>query len=1066
MSHAKRDELMRLQHVAQKQWESAKVFELDAAPGTEKYLATFPYPYMNGRLHLGHTFTLARVEFTTGYERLKGKRAIFPFGLHCTGMPIKACADRLAREIAKFGCPPQFPEEAEEAAAPAPVAAAPTSAETQKFAGKKTKAVAKAGSGKFQWNIMEAMGVPTEEIHKFADANYWLSYFPPRALEDLKLMGCKVDYRRSFITTDVNPYYDRFVQWQFLKLRAHDKLVLGQRDCIWSPLDGQQCGDHDRASGEGVKPLEYTAIKMRVVKFTEAIKSLEGRKVFFVAATMRPETMYGQTNFFVLPEGKYGAYESIDDEIFIICNHAARNMAFQGFSKVPRETSCLFEVTGADLIGAGVKSPLTHHEVIYCLPMMSILMDKGTGVVTSVPSDAPADYVALSELKRKPAFRQKFNVADETVMPFEVIDIIEVPDLGTHYAVDICVAMKIETMGEKEKLAKAKDEVYLKGFNTGRLIVGPYAGRLVKDVKPIIKKELIEAGLAFRFSEPEKEVRSRSGDVCVVCRAEQWNLKYGEPEWRELTKKCLSKVETYNVDVKHQFEATLDWLEEWACCREFGLGTRLPWDKRWLIESLSDSTIYMAYYAIVQLLQQPGDLEGKQIGPSGIKAEQLTEAVFDYIFLEAAYPSDCGIPESMLQKLRAEFEYWYPVDLRVSGKDLIQNHLTMFMYNHTAIFPEKYWPKSIRCNGHVLLNNEKMSKSTGNFLTLSEGVEKYSADAMRFALAMAGDGVEDANFADEVANSAILKLYTFYELARDLADGKEKTRTGPADHFWDNVLMSVINKVITETDKHYAAMNMRDAMMSGFFELQEQLNRYRMGTRTILMHADVMKRFITVQCLLLSPITPHTAEGVWNILGNQDSIMNARWPEAGPVNEVLLAEANYLIETSRAMRKALDFTGQPKAAKKGAPAVPQVRCNTAYVYVAKRYLGWQGIVMERLAAIFAREGGKWPDTKELVPELKAVPELSDGATWKKVMPFVQAVQQNVQTRGVAALAVESPFDELALLRSQQAFMAEALTIPFENVCAFDAEDEAAPDPLKGRKSSALPASPAYCFVTQ
>lgn len=74
-------------------------------------MVTFPYPYMNGRLHLGHTFTLAKCDFTIGYQRLLGKKCLFPFGLHCTGMPIKACADKLKREIEDFGYPPKFEDE-------------------------------------------------------------------------------------------------------------------------------------------------------------------------------------------------------------------------------------------------------------------------------------------------------------------------------------------------------------------------------------------------------------------------------------------------------------------------------------------------------------------------------------------------------------------------------------------------------------------------------------------------------------------------------------------------------------------------------------------------------------------------------------------------------------------------------------------------------------------------------------------------------------------------------------------------------------------------------------------
>lgn len=111
--------------------------------------------------------------------------------------------------------------------------------------------------------------------------------------------------------------------------------------------------------------------------------------------------------------------------------------------------------------------------------------------------------------------------------------------------------------------------------------------------------------------------------------------------------------------------------------------------------------------------------------------------------------------------MRNEFEYWYPLDLRVSGKDLIRNHLTMCLYNHAAIWSDKAkMPKSIYCNGYMVLNNEKMSKSTGNFLTLRECISKFGADATRMTLADAGDGLDDANFDTDVANATILKLFT------------------------------------------------------------------------------------------------------------------------------------------------------------------------------------------------------------------------------------------------------------------------------------------------------------------
>jgi leucyl-tRNA synthetase len=90
-SRVKCQTLREIEKIVQKEWEEAKIFEADAPQdmSTPHYFGNFPYPYMNGRLHLGHTFTLSKAEFAIAYQRLKGKHTLFPFGFHCTGMPIK-----------------------------------------------------------------------------------------------------------------------------------------------------------------------------------------------------------------------------------------------------------------------------------------------------------------------------------------------------------------------------------------------------------------------------------------------------------------------------------------------------------------------------------------------------------------------------------------------------------------------------------------------------------------------------------------------------------------------------------------------------------------------------------------------------------------------------------------------------------------------------------------------------------------------------------------------------------------------------------------------------------------
>lgn len=70
------------------------------------------------------------------------------------------------------------------------------------------------------------------------------------------------------------------------------------------------------------------------------------------------------------------------------------------------------------------------------------------------------------------------------------------------------------------------------------------------------------------------------------------------------------------------------------------------------------------------------------------RPEDMTLDVWDYIFYkDAKFPQGTTIPKDLLDRLRLEFESWYPVDLRVSGKDLVPNHLTYFLYCHAAMWP-------------------------------------------------------------------------------------------------------------------------------------------------------------------------------------------------------------------------------------------------------------------------------------------------------------------------------------------------------------------------------------------
>jgi len=798
---------------------------MSAAELREKYPrfhGVFAYPYMNGTLHAGHSFTASKVEFTAGFARMQGKRVLFPLGFHCTGMPIKACADKLTDDVRKFGKNFERYHEEEGASEQAVLPPAPTQETKEditKFTSNKAKASAKTIKLKYQFQIMLALGIPKAEIHKFADANYWLKYFPPLVKQDMNNFGARIDWRRSVVTTDANLYYDAFVRWQMNRLKELDKVQYGVRYTVYSPKDGQPCMDHDRTEGEGVGPQDYTALKIKVKEWSlKAAEIIHGKipemaNVYFVAATLRPETMYGQTCCFVGPKITYGIFKVSEGEYYVITKRAAWNMAFQStffksdhFPSKIEELPMVAELPGSAFVGTLAVAPLSiHKQGVRILPMESVVATKGTGVVTSVPSDSPDDYATVTDLAKKAEY---YGINKEWA-ELEIPPIIETPSYGNLTAKFLVEKMKINSPKDAKQLAEAKDLAYREGYYKGTMLIGDFKGQPVEAAKPKVKEALIKTSEAFEYAEPNGHVVSRSGDECVVAYIGQWFLNYGEndPEWRQQVLDHMeANMELYASETRHGFEKNLYWLNRWACARTYGLGSKLPWDPKFLVESLSDSTVYMAYYAIAHLLHS--DNFGDQPGLLDIKPEQMIDEVWDYVYCRREISDELikqsGITKADLETLRREFEYWYPLDVNISGKDLIPNHLTFFLYVHTALFPREYWPRGVRANGHLLLNGEKMSKSTGNFLTLNDAVKKYGADACRVALADAGDGVEDANFEESVANQVILRLHTLKEWCEEVVKDSS-LRTGPSDNFWDQLFENEIQSLVHEAYQHYEA---------------------------------------------------------------------------------------------------------------------------------------------------------------------------------------------------------------------------------------------------------------------
>ncbi|OBA28001.1 hypothetical protein HANVADRAFT_22229 [Hanseniaspora valbyensis NRRL Y-1626] len=1033
---ARRDALIAIEKKYQKIWAEEHQFEIDAPAIDDeetvnmdseelhakypKFMSSMAYPYMNGVLHAGHCFTLSKVEFSIGFERMNGKRALFPLGFHCTGMPILACADKLKREIEMFGekfenLPTEEEEREQELKKEQEKEQQNKDKEVDptKFKAKKSKAQAKQGRGKYQFEIMMQLGISREQVSKFADANYWLDYFPPLCQEDCDSFGARIDWRRSFITTDANPYYDSFIRWQMNKMKETGKIKFGERYTIYSEKDGQACMDHDRQSGEGITPQEYVGIKIETTELAEAaqkiVDSVQGfdksKKIFFVAATLRPETMYGQTCCFVSPKIDYGIFDN-GDSYYITTERAYKNMSYQKITPTRGHYKPVVTISGKDFIGSMISPPLAQQKNLRILPMETVIATKGTGVVTCVPSNSPDDYMTLSDLKNKSAY---YGIENDWVKDLEVLPIINTDKYGNLTAKTLCEEMKIQSPKDAVKLAEAKKIAYKEDYYSGVMSVGKYSGEKVEVAKAKLKADMIADGTAFVYNEPEGVVMSRSGDDCIVSLEDQWFVDYGEEAWKSQARECLEQMECFAPEVKNAFEGTLNWLSNWAVSRSYGLGTQLPWDPKYLVESLSDSTIYQSFYTIAHLLFT--DAYGKQVGPLGIKVEQLTDDVFDYIF-QHKDSIKTDIPIESLNKLRREFEYFYPLDVSISGKDLINNHLTFFIYTHVALFPKKFWPKGIRANGHLMLNNEKMSKSTGNFMTLKQIVEKFGADASRIALADAGDTVEDANFDESNANAAILRLYVLKEWAEEVL-ARNDLRTGEFDDIFDVGFDNEMNDIIERAYEQYSLTNYKNALKLGLFDFQNSRDYYRDSVAETGkgMHKDLIFKYIESQTLLLAPIAPHFCDYVYReLLGHKTSVQNAKFPRASkPVDIATIDSLNYL----RALQKSLRETeGQALKQKKGKSDVDSSKDVKVTILIGTEFPEWQNKYLQ--VAKELNDSGSLNDNSVLKTKV-------DGKDMKKVMPFISKLKQRLASgeKPEVVFNNKTTFDEVELIEKVQ-----------------------------------------------
>jgi leucyl-tRNA synthetase len=550
------------------------------------------------------------------------------------------------------------------------------------------------------------------------------------------------------------------------------------------------------------------------------------------------------------------------------------------------------------------------------LPAIFVNPKNATGVVMSVPSHAPFDYIALEEVKRNfMELAGEYNIRPSDVNKLEPISIITVPDYGESPAINVTERMGIHKQSDP-KLEKATKEVYSAEFHNGRMRgnTGPYASLSVQIAKEAVKKDMIQDGKASTMYELAEPVHCRCGtEVVVKIFENQWFINYGDPLWKKLAHENISEMDIIPNELRHEFDNVVDWLKAKACARKAGLGTNLPWAKDWIIEALSDSVIYMAYYTVIRSI--------REIDP---KPQDLIEDFWDYILLAQGDAEEVmektGIPAEKLKEIRCEFEYFYPLDMRHSGRDLISNHLTYMVFVHNAIWSKNNWPRGIVVNGSVLMSGEKMSKSLNNIIPLINAVERFGADPLRLTLMITAEPLKDADFSPDLANGMKDTLEKFY--SRSLEIIREDTpEIEPELKNLDYWILSRLQTHIGEANDAMKEMKVRKAIHSALYLLNQDMDWYLKRVNTEQSDErkkeinHIKKEILKNQVKLLAPFTPHLCEEIWEKMGQDSYVGFANWPQVDETliqkdKEELEGVIQSLVEDIRKIIRVTDI--QPK----------------------------------------------------------------------------------------------------------------------------------------------------------
>ncbi len=946
----------------QEVWREAKIATAVRRDDRSKFYAIVAYPGTSGFLHVGHLRGLVYADALHRFHRMRGSQTFFPFGVHGSGLPAVTFAQRVKDRN------------------PAAL-----------------QALESEGVDPVEWPKLE----DPETVVRFLGRNY---------LEVFRRMGFLFD--ESAYYTTIDPDYRAFIRWQFHRLKSFGALVQKTHFAPVCPICGPVAVDPsetDLSSGGSAEIVRFTTLAFRLE---------DGRML--LAATLRPETIYGITNLWI-PEKEGLSVWHHEGKTYLVSRAGAERLAEQYGGRVGHV------VPPAELIGKMVVAPLTGVQVpVLASPLVDPQV--GTGVVMSVPAHSPADALGLAALSPK----WKEIVRSPPV-------ILAVPPAHELPASDQTLgggpgtpaeranrASGAKRLADTEALKEATERLYRLEFTRGTMTVPDLLGVPVREARERITERLYQAGLGFELQEFSEPVICRNGHAIVIRRIpRQWFLRYNDPEWKELGRQALARLTISPDDYARDFPEIIDWIDDRPCTRRGRwLGTPFPFDPEWVIEPIADSTFYPAYYIV-----------RRTVASRGLTPEQLTDAFFDFVFLGEGH-GEPTVDIEIQKEARAEFLYWYPLDLNIAGKEHKRVHLPPFVLTHARLLPPELWPRGIFVHGWITTESgEKVSKKDirgkgGPIPPIREALERWGADALRLTYATAALPAFDLEWDPALADAAQDRLADVERLV--IGTIGDSPGAPELDAWLDSEMHDIVRRAV----EGFSEARLRDAAEAIYISVPTVLRRYYARGGVPGAATDRLGR---AWIRLLSPITPHLAEELAQ--GRVNSLVAVApfpTPEEFPRAEAAQESERFLATVEEDLRHVL----RPLMERK--EPVPE----DALFFVAAP---WKREVETWMREILDR--GETPRVAEIMERALAHPEVSSHRT--EIPKYVQRV--------APLLRSEPPLspvriDEAGILRAAGAYLVRRFG--FAEVRVLPEHEAGEADPMN-RRERARPGRPAF-----